>query len=713
MNQEEIIKCLKLIEYRKDDKNIRIAMRRLLESEKYGSTYKGIITDPKIHEELIEIVNAFKKLKDLEQEEIDKAVNCMFDENIMDEEHEQQNNENYIYEFIKYFDKGLNHIAMKNIQTGNYEETISYSEKNGDYVTGNYVVKKDSGIYDYFGKKVFAYKKIDFVADKYYQDKKNKNIFYDLDNCEILDITKINNANAVLDMIKHTDTYTDTLKVEFLSYLFKKKSLPYLNYKIEEITNRYLYCTNGNEICYFDLNGEKILSTEDSIYSFIAKPSKRRLSLCGRVWPHDDSIIIVGQYDNNFKQKYGYYDLVNRKEILKPQYNDLTDWIDICGIGDGTDIITKNKIIKCGQEKNGGYIWGYGGYEFTSTIDIGNNYYLIECSRYGYCMLVLVYDLFNKPQKIDSIYGYIYKYICGKYIIIEEETAKRRYIYYENGEKKELTLSNLLNIYGNTTSNCKNNDSEKCDWLLNSNSAFLFLGSKESNYYLTEKDEINYYLEKQDNIKNITDVFYNDDISLPQDSAILPSWWSFNFMEFSFANQKDSERYLINIKNNKILNISNFKILWIDFNGNIAMSIKWGNGTKEFVLGQDGNILLGPVDHVTFPTKNMSIVTNQNKMMLYMNYKPLSYQADKYEMILKQYMIKTNTKYEKVNCKEIILVENEDNLYVIDEDGDKLIRMSQKTKDLMSLMSDNDILPLDEEEKQKEKRITYARKCKI
>ena len=40
------------------------------------------------------------------------------------------------------------HILKKNTQTGNYEETISYDERKGDYVTGNYVVKKNDGIYD-------------------------------------------------------------------------------------------------------------------------------------------------------------------------------------------------------------------------------------------------------------------------------------------------------------------------------------------------------------------------------------------------------------------------------------------------------------------------------------------------------------------------------------------------------------------------------------
>lgn len=698
MSQEEIIKCLKLIEYKKDDKNIRIAIRRLLESEKYSSTYRGIITDPKIHDELVKIVYAFKKLKDLEQEEIDKAISRMFDENIVEEKNEQEDNDNCTYEFIRYFDKGLDHIAIKNMQTGNYEETVSYNTKENDYVTGNYVVKKDDGIYDYFGNKIFPYKKIDFVADKYYQDRQNKNIFYDLNNCEILDITKINNANVVLDMIK----YNDTLKVEFLSYLFTNKSLPYLKYKIEEITDRYLYCTNGNEICYCDLNGEKVLSTEDSIYSFIAKPAKERNSFCSRCWPHDYSIIIVGQYDNSFKQKYGYYDLVNRKEILKPQYSDLTDWIDICGIGDGTDIITKNKIVQCEQKT----MFGYRCHGFSSVIDIGNNYYLIECGRNG---IMLIYDLLNKPKKIDWIDGYIYKHIYGKYII-KENSREERYIYYDNGEKKELTISNLLNIYSNAKPNYKNNNNEECHWLLNSNSAFLCLGNKEPNY-LIKKDEINYSIEKQNNIKNIIGEFYNNEKPLPQDCSILPLWWDSSLMEFSFANQKDSERYLINIKNNKILNSSNFKILWIDLAGNITMSIKWGNGTKEFILDMDGNILLGPVDDTTFPIKNMRIVTNQNKMMLYMNYKPLSYQADRYEIIYKKYIIKTNNKYKEIKSKEIILVENEDNLYVIDEDGDKLIRMSQKTKDLMSFMSSNDILPLDEEEK--EKRLIYGGKYKI
>ena len=148
--------------------------------------------------------------------------------------------------------------------------------------------------------------------------------------------------------------------------------------------------------------------------------------------------------------------------------------------------------------------------------------------------------------------------------------------------------------------------------------------------------------------------------------------------------------------------------MWIDDDDNIAISIKWGNGKKEFVLGNEGNILLGPVDHITWPRQNMMIVTNQNKMMLYMNYIPLSCQADKYEFISKYYIIKNNDEYEIVNSKDIVFVQNDDNLYVIDDDGDKVIRMSQKTKDLMELLSDND-LPVLNEKKQKTRRLTYER----
>lgn len=700
MSKDEIIKYLRIIDYRKEDNSIRGAMGRLLESEKYGPAYRGVISDSKIREELIEIIDAFKKLKDLTQEEIIEATKCMFNDQIAEEKtHEFVKNQ--VYEFIKYFDNGLYHISKKNTQTDNYEETISYDERKGDYVTGNYVVKKNDGIYDCFGKKVYPYKQIKFIGSNYCQNQKDKSVYYNLLDGENLDIAKIGNAKTLMDLIE----YNTVLKVELLSYLFQKRNLSYLNYKIEKITSRYLYCTNGNEVCYFDLNGEKIISTENSIYSFIDKPFKGNYFSSYKYKPSkENNIVIVGQYDKNFNQKYGYYDLESRKEISKPMYDYLTDWIDICGIGDCKDIITKNKIIKCNiNEVLGRYMHG----ELKNIIDIGNNYYLIDnCNN-----LILVYDLLNNPKRIAWIDGRICMCIHDKYII-EEKYGRRGYVYCENGEFKKLTISSLLKICsGKNVSNCKADDKEN-NLLLKSNSAFLLdiyktsfaLDSDESKCSLVKKDKINYLIESQ-NIEGMNSMFYNDEISLHKDEEIFPCNWGPNFMEFELVN---GEKHLITLKNNKILNSSNFDLLWIDDDDNIAISIKWGNGKKEFVLGNDGNILLGPVDHITWPRQNMMIVTNQNKMMLYMNYIPLSCQADKYEFISKYYIIKNNDEYEIVNSKDIVFVQNEDNLYVIDDDGDKVIRMSQKTKDLMELLSDND-LPVLNEKKQKTRRLTYER----
>lgn len=697
MSKDEIIKYLRIIDYRKEDNSIRGAMGRLLESEKYGPAYRGVISDSKIREELIEIIDAFKKLKDLKQEEIIEATKCMFNDQIAEEKtHEFVKNQ--VYEFIKYFDNGLYHISKKNTQTDNYEETISYDERKGDYVTGNYVVKKNDGIYDCFGKKVYPYKQIKFIGSNYCQNQKDKSVYYNLLDGENLDIAKIGNAKTLMDLIE----YNTVLKVELLSYLFQKRNLSYLNYKIEKITSRYLYCTNGNEVCYFDLNGEKIISTENSIYSFIDKPFKGNYFSSYKYKPSkENNIVIVGQYDKNFNQKYGYYDLESRKEISKPMYDYLTDWIDICGIGDGKDIITKNKIIKCNiNELLGRYMHG----ELKNIIDIGNNYYLIDkCDH-----LILLYDLLNNPKKIAWIDGCICMCIHDKYII----KSGRGYVYCDNGEFKELTISSLLKICGGkNVSNYKVDDKEN-NLLLKSNSAFLLdiyktslaLDSDESKYSLVKKEKINYLIESE-NIEGMNSMFYNDEISLHKDEEIFPCNWGPNFMEFELVN---GEKHLITLKNNKILNSSNFDLLWIDDDDNIAISIKWGNGKKEFVLGNDGNILLGPVDHITWPRQNMMIVTNQNKMMLYMNYIPLSCQADKYEFISKYYIIKNNDEYEIVNSKDIVFVQNEDNLYVIDDDGDKVIRMSQKTKDLMELLSDND-LPVLNEKKQKTRRLTYER----
>lgn len=715
MSQDEIIKYLSVIDYRKDDSSVRGAIGRLLESKKYGPAYRGVISDPKIREELIEIIDAFKKLKDLKQEEINEAIKCMFNDNIVEEEKVQEFTENGIYEFIKYFDNQSYHILKKNIQTGNYEETISCDIENGDYVTNNYVVKKDDGIYDYFGKKVYPYQKIAFIGGDYYQNKENKNIYYNLINGEELDITKIGNAKMIIDLMR----YNGNLKAELLSYLFQKRNLSYLNYKIEEITGRYLYCTNGNEICYFDLSGEKIISTENSIYSFIGKPTKKDSFSSYEYQPSkENNIIIVGQYDNNFNQKYGYYDLENRKEILKPRYNYLTNWIDMCGIGDNKDVITKNKIIKCDLDEIIGWRESY---KIKNIIDVGNNNYLIDTGD----GIVLVYDLLNKPKKKDFIRGYIYKHIDDKYIINYYGDES----YYDNGKFKKLTISSLLDIYSSKyITNYKNNNKEN-NLLLKNNSAFLldrdktslFLDGESSKHYLVKKDEMNYPLERQniqDNINIINSIFCNNEISLHVNDCekrVLPDKWGTNFVEFKLADNghysmpDNNKKYLILSGNNKILNGSNLDLLWEDYDGNVAIRIKWGNGKKEFVLGKDGNILLGPVDDVFYPRQNMSIVTNQTKMMLYMNYIPLSCQADKYEFVSKHYILKKKNEYEEVDYKEIILVQNEEDLYVIDDDGDKAIRMSQRTKNLMSLLSDNDLLSLNEE-KQKTRRLIYEQK---
>ena len=177
-----------------------------------------------------------------------------------------------------------------------------------------------------------------------------------------------------------------------------------------------------------------------------------------------------------------------------------------------------------------------------------------------------------------------------------------------------------------------------------------------------------------------------------------------NYLIASYSKFWKSKKFLINISNKTIINNSNYTIKSIDYLGNIIIEVIFGNGKKECLLNNKGEVLINYADSIEGPADGVYIVTNKGEKQCYLNGVPISYNAEQIN-ILDKYICNSNGNL--IDRKKAIVFGNKGNYSIIDDDEDIVLIQSEDTLKIKHMLDDIDLLMIDEEsgENNKEKKL--------
>ena len=503
----------------------------------------------------------------------------------------------------------------------------------------------------------------------------------------------------------------------FDNYLDGK--LEYLPYEIKHITNKYVYCSLDDEIAWFSLTGDKIISTDDG-FPFIYDLSND-LPEDGR------NIVIVGEYDSKFNQLYSYYDLDNRTLIQGPKFIKAFPWASyVLATIDQNNSINMYKIVdnrlekinNCFYENN--FIIGHVDLIPSSVIKLNDNLYLFDVmnkdcdlNRKGY---LIVKNLLTNPEvvltqsmKVDNTKFKKFTkidFLNGVYGYTEDGELKTIKISDNEIEAKDLSIDHIINNYNYDFDNEVEDDTlmidDNCTSLgVLENSGFLLPAYKNNELSIINKNELvakveKYSLSKIHEEKKTLVSYDKDNESYDFNDMCAID----DFVYFDNDNKKHKYEKVMNPKTGKVFSSNkNIKILYTFSDGCIVVEAVYGNGKKKFVLDDEFNIVLGPVDNITIPHyKNTMIISNKEKQQLYQNYLPISYQADKIDSLIKYYV---NNQGIVVKTECIFKIQNNNGKFIVDEDGDNVLEQSKEAKDLIDSLGNIDIDLVDTKVRQK------------
>ena len=674
MEQTKVIELLNLIGFDSNEHDsIKTAIKEILDSEKYSPVMKGIVTDQKLLDEVRKIISAYNELKEVDEDMLNAAIASM--SNSMEDNIENINPTYSLNEIIIDNTNPLNVVIRKKDENGIYNENSVIPSDKFKLHLYVYSIKGD-GTYNLLGNKISDIDDCVMINPNIYKFIDNKgNISYiNLDGRKIL----INNTNKNLVNIfeSYKKLSDSTYDIIFNKYL--ESGLDYLSYDFIEITDKYLYCSKDKEICYFDMYGNKIITTEGDFAYIDSLPSDE--------FEDKRNIVVVGNYDADFKIVYGYYDLDNKQMIQSPKLSKAFPWASYITSAIDSDKhlniykLEDNNLIKvctCFYEKS----MYESGYLIPKRVSkLKDDIYLVDVSLYDsnhtLASYLLVQDITNNPK-----------------ILLKK---RGRFYEYDDNEFDDIFKSNILD----DICACEKDRSMEVIKIKDGKLSISELTPK----YICD----NYVLDKNESM-SISCVIASSDFLLPElknkeltaESKKLPSLINdlgnisedykidekIRSMSLSNGQLKyktlDDKYSVINSKNKKIFSENdNVNIISLLENGNIIIEAKYGNGKKKYVLDKNFNIVVGPVDDIfNCYYKNTLIVTDKGVKRLYQECIPISYEADNISMLTK-YCVDDKGKVSEL--KRIFKVENKGNKFIADTDGDKILSMSQETIDLMN-----------------------------
>lgn len=685
--------CLKIINYDfKRHNSYKAALEEILSRDRYSQIMRGIINDSKALKEVREIIEAYKYLKQCKEES---------DLNVEDEIE--------LFEVIFYDYEGNTFLLKKNNETNCYEKIHEFVCK--DFFIGeNYFI--DNGLYNFNGELIdtkIRYKdkenvkkitdRIIKVKDKYVcLSKDEKGDFLSIKQSEQINILLDNDFDNLYygnennskkyhgyDRNRPIKSLSEESKNKLFYLIYSKETPQYCSKKIYSVSDKYIGVVDNGEKTYYDINGNKLLSTLDGDYCYI-----------GRIPYVEDerNIIVIGKYDEYFRILYGYYDLDNKEELLEPQYLQADDWIGYFGlVMDGKYMVDyRGKKINS-ENLIGKYITSYA--PIIKLIKLNDDKYIAKYFINNYYN-VYAYLLFSiSENKIDilseNFFDYKYSNIDNTYYV---QTNYPQY-YYENGRilnnsrenwKKMLLSGEFISIISRDYSKNSNiNDIKPLSYLeKNLNSSFLLpQGSDFENNALVKSKR----LPKELTVNNINQnaltfvedskLSYGTRNDAPNDNL------DHDIIEICQIGNNGSiivrdfyhHLYAIN-KNGKLLFPSTTLPQKIDENGNIILLLE---KERKALIDESSNIIIGPSNEI-ISGDNAYIVKLGGKAQLYNSKgEPISYLADNQNWISKYYITENGI---VKKSSEKLIVTNLECDYLIDDNGDIIIKESEKLKEI-------------------------------
>lgn len=323
LTKEEIIENLKLLKFdREKHASLHQAVQDFFSEEKYQNVMNGIVTDSNSLKEVQSMLNAYKTIKDYEDEII---LGIYFDLEIDKEEKLDE----YI---IKNWDSSYK-IMKKNFIDDKYElvNDIPFNS----LIDGCYI--KNKKIYN-LQENIIWNNEIPIDNDKIYRVEEVSDKFLKIGDFYVSRCgNMIVKSTSIIDEIINRNTrinvgYENVIAEEmtfdeinqFLTCLYNKENLPYLNEKILFVKDEFICSEKKGCISYYKINGKLIVSHDQDGYFYLDKSFNVK----------DDGrhIIGAGKYDCKLNKVYGYYDLDNQKELSTFRFQGVLPWVGYGGI---------------------------------------------------------------------------------------------------------------------------------------------------------------------------------------------------------------------------------------------------------------------------------------------------------------------------------------------------------------------------------------------
>ena len=340
-------------------------------------------------------------------------------------------------------------------------------------------------------------------------------------------------------------------------------------------------------------------------------------------------------------------------------------------------------------------------------VDKKGNFYQLDGENFS-----LVKNLTSNPEIIFTTNGFVEcnGFWLDGYILYRNHSNNYAVDYH--GNVSELTLEFLLkNIKNVITPILLKNDSIVESNL--SSSAFTLPRIKKENLISKEDTKLSLY-QKQEIISSVESGFklVPTNIKVNSESMALLDKNGLNvgkeqinffigheeFVRVDITKNKDvnissyfnhipkntEEKIFVSKSSKKIIREKNFKIIDV-YDKYICVETKYGNGKKQYLLENDSTLTIGPFDRVVDYRNDTFILQDKNRCQCYRHGIPITYVADDIVFIPKRFVsidgIIKKTSY-------ILKIENAGCLYVIDVDGDIILRKNSIVENLERLIGE-------------------------
>lgn len=747
MTKDEILEHLNTIHFdSKRHKNIKEAFKELITRDDYKDVLRGKNTNLQLAEEIKKIIDSYNKLRKLDFEEIFKIVKEQEEEEeISDITYEIIIVSEDGTSTIMFRDPETNEYKKMN------ELPSSTFIDNGSFFISNDIIfnilgEKILDHYSHYGKIFIKYIRGIYVICNQdghplcYITYNGKHIYH------VDETTYSKNINKLFDNLNKSNRITDA---NIANIIRKKGQYNFLNeWEITDISDHYILVTKGKEQAYYDYDGNCILSTATTKYVSLGKiynsdfniiqvssydaglkkkygyyslDEKREIapSKHHTAYPWYSIGVLIGEYPIYvIKEENGYRIIEDRNENKKKKIEYFLKAFEYARTEEHTYLSNLQYALEqqevCIVPRNVQKL-------SENLYCINNQYYIRKGDAFERIfkgnLNFEYYDKIGIAIFLDSdeIYGVTYDkgYVNLLEYLFSSTDSKTK------GEPKSEILASLqdssfnpLSIAGKSNTSTRLQDSSFNPLSIVGKSNIPSLESSKAleliqhdnkisealtvllNSGLVTKDQITALINRNDNNEEIASNEIHEESVLGKSleeashgekmfiTKILGVSNDGNILWVQLRNIGDA---IIDRTTKKIIINEFYTINHLDEFGNFTVSINENGIAKEYLLNSKKGTLIGPKKHISYP-RNGIYITYDDKCQ--------AYDQNGNEVITGVDRISWTSKY-FVNRDGLILkkemklrIDNLGYVYIIDTDGDKLIKLPKENLELLELLGD-------------------------